>query len=81
MLGEPLNVGIGINSGAAQVGNIGSSLKFKYGALGNTVNLASRVQGATKHLKSRLLITGATRKPPSRSIYAPPYCHRPGRQH
>lgn len=57
---EPLNFGIGINSGTAQVGNVGSRFKHKYGALGNTVNLASRIQGATKHLKASLLITEAT---------------------
>jgi adenylate cyclase len=59
-LGVPLNLGVGINSGVARVGNTGSTMKFKYGALGNTVNLASRVQGATKHLKVPLLITEAT---------------------
>ena len=32
-----------------------------YGPLGNTVNLASRVEGATKHLKTPILITGSTR--------------------
>ncbi len=32
-----------------------------YGPLGNTVNLASRVEGATKHLKTPVLITGSTR--------------------
>jgi adenylate cyclase len=53
-------LGIGINSGIARVGNTGSIRKFKYGPLGNTVNLASRVQGATKYLKSPLLITSAT---------------------
>jgi adenylate cyclase len=52
---------IGIHTGMAQVGNIGSRRKFKYGALGHTVNLASRVQGATKHLRTPLLITKATR--------------------
>jgi adenylate cyclase len=61
VLGEPMALGIGINSGLAQVGNTGSSRKFKYGALGNTVNLASRVQGATKFLKTDLLVTGSTR--------------------
>ncbi len=61
ILQEPLNLGVGINSGVAQVGNVGSNVKFKYGALGNTVNLASRVQGATKYLKTPLLITDATR--------------------
>jgi adenylate cyclase len=60
-LEEPMDVGIGVNSGLARVGNIGSPCKFKYGPLGNTVNLASRVQGATKYLKCPVLITGATR--------------------
>lgn len=59
-LGEEIHVGVGINSGIARVGNTGSRRKFKYGPLGNTVNLASRVQGATKHLKSSILITGDT---------------------
>jgi adenylate cyclase len=60
VLGEATDVGIGINSGLAQVGNTGSSRKFKYGALGNTVNLASRVQGATRYLKTRLVVTDST---------------------
>lgn len=59
-LGEAVSIGVGINSGLASVGNTGSTRKFKYGPLGNTVNLASRVQGATKHLKSKVLITGNT---------------------
>jgi adenylate cyclase len=59
-LGEEMVLGIGINTGTAQVGNVGSKHKFKYGALGNTVNLASRVQGATKYFKARVLITGHT---------------------
>lgn len=62
IINEPLTLGIGVNSGVAQVGNVGSRIKFKYGALGNTVNLGSRVQGATKHLKASLLITDATRQ-------------------
>jgi adenylate cyclase len=61
-LGEPLAVGLGLNTGPAQVGNTGSRYKFKYGPLGNTVNLASRVQGLTKYLKCRLLVTAATRQ-------------------
>lgn len=58
---ERMGLGIGINTGTARVGNIGSAYKFKYGALGNTVNLASRVQGATKYLNATILITEATR--------------------
>jgi len=59
-IGDETKVGIGINSGEALVGNIGTHRKFKYGPLGTVVNLASRVQGATKYLKTPLLITGAT---------------------
>ena len=56
-----LALGIGINTGIAQVGNTGSSRRFKYGPHGHTVNLASRVQDATKKLGLPLLITDATR--------------------
>lgn len=58
---RPIDVGIGINTGVARVGNTGSLVKFKYGPLGHAVNLASRVQGATKAVGARLLVTGATR--------------------
>ena len=56
-----MGFGIGINTGIARVGNTGSRQKFKYGPLGDTVNVASRVQGASKYFKSSLLITRATR--------------------
>jgi adenylate cyclase len=59
--GEPLRIGIGIHSGSALVGNTGSRVKFKYGPMGPAVNLASRVENATKALGVNLLITGATR--------------------
>jgi adenylate cyclase len=58
---EPLALGIGINTGLAQVGNIGSHRKFKYGAMGNTVNLASRVEGASKYFKVSVILTGSAR--------------------
>jgi class 3 adenylate cyclase len=58
---ERFGVGIGINTGMARVGNTGSLVKFKYGPLGNTVNLASRVQGITKKFGVAALITKATR--------------------
>jgi adenylate cyclase len=61
-LGATVDLGIGINTGKAQVGNKGSKAKFSYGPLGDTVNLASRVQGATKYLKTSLLLTEATRQ-------------------
>ncbi len=60
-IGKTIGLGVGINSGAALVGNTGSHQKFKYGPLGHTVNLASRVEGATKHQGVSLLVTGSTR--------------------
>lgn len=59
-LGSEFEFGIGINSGIARVGNAGSSRKFKYGPIGNAVNLASRVQNATKQIGVRFMVSGAT---------------------
>ncbi len=59
---EEFSVGIGVNTGIARVGNTGSRLKFQYGPLGNTVNIASRVQSITKLLGVRGLMTGETEK-------------------
>lgn len=59
-LGTPVELGIGINSGIARVGNTGSRQRLKYGPLGDTVNVASRVQGATKYLGADCLFTAST---------------------
>jgi adenylate cyclase len=59
-LGEAFCVGIGVNTGVACVGNVGSRRKFKYGAQGHTMNVACRVEGASKYLHAGLLVTGAT---------------------
>jgi adenylate cyclase len=61
LTGVPIQIGVGVNSGNAQVGNTGSSRRFMYGPLGNTVNLAARVEGVTKHLSLPVLITDFTR--------------------
>lgn len=57
-LGRPIRIGIGINTGPAQVGNAGSSRRLKYGPRGHTVNLASRIEGTTKLLGVPCLISG-----------------------
>lgn len=61
-LGEATALGIGLNTGTARVGRTGSQRCLAYGPLGNMVNLASRLQGATRHLKVSPLITAATRE-------------------
>ena len=60
ILPHRFGAGIGVNTGPARVGNVGSRLKFKYGVLGNTVNVGSRLQSATKQLGVDCLISGAT---------------------
>jgi adenylate cyclase len=60
VLGAGTAIGIGINTGLACVGNIGTEYKFKYGPLGDTVNVASRLQGASRYLDSPIVITRAT---------------------
>ena len=44
----PINVGVGLNTGIGVVGNMGSELKFNYSVLGDSVNLASRLEGQSK---------------------------------
>jgi adenylate cyclase len=44
----PLNVGVGLNTGTCVVGNMGSDLRFDYSVFGDSVNLASRLEGQSK---------------------------------
>jgi adenylate cyclase len=57
-----VNVGLGIHTGEAHVGNSGSQSRLKYGPRGHAVNLTSRVEGATKTVGVPSLVTDATRK-------------------
>ncbi|MBI2362429.1 MAG: adenylate/guanylate cyclase domain-containing protein, partial [Elusimicrobia bacterium] len=53
---------IGLNSGTASVGNMGSSQRFSYTALGDDINLASRLEGANKVYGTYILISHSTRQ-------------------
>jgi adenylate cyclase len=57
----PVRARIGLNSGPAIIGNMGSALRFSYTALGDTVNLSSRLEGANKAYGSYILISESTR--------------------
>ena len=60
-LTEPIAIGIGVNTGEAVVGNMGSDTRFDYSAIGDAVNTAARLESATKEAGVDLLIGESTR--------------------
>ena len=59
-LDRPLRIGVGIATGEAVVGNIGSPERLNYTAVGDTVNLAARLQELTKEFATDILVDEAT---------------------
>ena len=57
----PLKVGIGMNTAPCCVGNLGSAQRFSYSAIGDGVNVASRIEGQTKAYGVSILVTEPTR--------------------
>jgi adenylate cyclase len=60
-LPEPIAIGIGVNTGEAIIGNMGSNTRFDYSAIGDAVNTAARLESATKEAGVDLLIGESTR--------------------
>src|SRR5579859_4015257 len=56
----PINVGVGLNTGACTVGNMGSDVKFNYSVLGDSVNLASRLEGQSKEYGFPIIVGSKT---------------------
>jgi adenylate cyclase len=56
----PLNVGVGLNTGTCVVGNMGSDLRFDYSVYGDSVNLASRLEGQSKEYGFPIIVGSKT---------------------
>jgi len=59
-VGKDLFMRIGLNSGPAVVGNMGSRTRFDYTMLGDAVNLAARLEGVNKQFRTYTMVSGAT---------------------
>jgi len=57
---HPMDIGIGINTGPMMVGNMGSAQRFDFTAMGDSVNLGSRLEGANKSYKTNIIISEFT---------------------
>ncbi len=68
----PLEIGVGVNSGRVVAGSIGGAGRLNFSVIGDAVNVAARVEAATRRLGDEVLITDATREQLSESVVVEP---------
>src|SRR4029079_12477808 len=59
--GDQLSIGVGLNSGSVVAGNVGGAGRFEFSVIGDAVNIAARVESATRQTGDTILISDRTR--------------------
>src|SRR5205085_9224377 len=60
--GDDLGVGIGLNSGTVVAGNVGGAGRLEFSVIGDAINVASRVESATRQTGDTILVSENTRR-------------------